>query len=74
MDIPTLQRDLTYLAAQIEVAKGMAREEKAKRTWYHLDLTEAKLQGLMGYVGLSHEWDPTLMDDARRQAEGSLLP
>ena len=50
----TIQRDLAFSCEQLKAAKATARRDGAKETWFQLDVMEARLQGLMLYVGLSH--------------------
>lgn len=72
--IPTIQRDLAEIAAQLDIAKRFAREEGAKKTWYHLDLIEGRLQGLFLFIGLSHPWDDSVVEKGQKRAAESVLP
>ena len=70
----TIQRDIAAIAAQVDLVKQFCRAGNAEAAWYHADLAEARLQGVSGFIGLSHEWDSKVVEQARASAAATVLP
>jgi hypothetical protein len=70
----TIQRDIATIAAQVDLVKQFCRAGNVEAAWYHADLAEARLQSVSGFIGLSHEWDVKVVEQARASAAATVLP